>query len=205
MKFKLTAFLFLLALISCKTDPSDSIEEGKITENIYYSKQIGWEMEIPKGWDIIDKNVSDERTEKGLDILSETSGFEYDINALTHLLNFQKNDLNIFQSTSEPFELEYEGEWEENNAFLKQLIYDTFIQRGIKVDSTATKIVTIDGVKFHSYKLTLYNKDGDAILNQIIYSSLINGFDFGVNINYNNESDKKEMLDVWYKSKFKAN
>lgn len=30
----------------------------------------------------------------------------------------------------------------------------------------------------------------------------MNGLDFGVNINYNNESDKKEMLEVWLNSKF---
>ena len=68
--------------------------------------------------------------------------------------------------------------------------------------STETKIIEIDGLEFHTYEFTIYSPEGDIILNQIMYSRLINGLDFGVNINNNNESDKKEMLDVWLNSKF---
>lgn len=160
-------------------------------------------MKIPEGWNVTHRSVLDKRTKKGLDAISETAGIEYDESELKHLLNFQKNNYNIFQSTSEPFEIEYEGEWEENNAGLKDLIYQTYIQKGIKTDSTETTIVTIDGLKFQSYGFTIYSPKGEVILNQIMYSRLINGLDFGVNINYNNESDKNEMLEVWLNSKFK--
>ena len=190
-------------MISCKTDPNKQIDEGKITENKYHSKEIGWTMEIPKGWNVTHKSVLEERTEKGLNAINETAGIEYDASGLKQLLNFQKNKFNIFQSTSEPFELEYDGEWEENNAGLKELIYNTYLQKGMKTDSTETKTVEIDGLKFQSYEFTIYSPKGDVILNQIMYSRLINGLDFGVNINYNNESDKKEMLNVWLNSKFK--
>ena len=203
MKIKLTILLFLTVLMSCKTDPNEQIDEGKITENTYHSKEIGWTMDIPKGWKVTHKSVLDERTEKGLDALSETVGFEYDASQLKQLLNFQKNQFNIFQSTSEPFEVEYEGEWEENNHGLKDLLYNTYLEKGIKTDSTETKTVTIDGLEFISYGFTIYSKKGDVILNQIMYSRLINGMDFGVNINYNNESDKKEMLEAWLNSKFR--
>jgi hypothetical protein len=159
-------------------------------------------MEIPKNWDVTHKSILDKRLEKGLDAITETAGNEFDVSGLKKLLNFQKNQFNIFQSTSEPFQAEYEGEWEENNAGLKELIYNTYVQKGIKTDSTETKIAKIDGLEFQSYKFTIYNPKGDVILNQIMYSRLINGFDFGVNINYNNESDKKEMLEAWLNSKF---
>ena len=203
MKIKLTILLLLTVLASCKTDPNKQIDEGEITENKYHSKEIGWTMDIPNGWNVTNKSVLDKRTKKGLDAINETAGIDIDANGLKHLLNFQKNKFNIFQSTSEPFELEYEGEWEENNAGLKELIYNTYSEKGIKTDSTETKIVKIDGLDFKSYEFTIYSPKGDIILNQIMYSRLVNGFDFGININYNNESDKKEMLEVWLNSKFK--
>ena len=31
----------------------------------------------------------------------------------------------------------------------------------------------------------------------------MNGFDFGVNINYNNEANKEELLEAWLNSKFR--
>ena len=203
MKIKLTILFFITVLISCKTDPNQQIDEGKITENSYHSEEIGWTMEIPKGWDITHKSVLDKRTEKGLDAINETTGIEYDASGLKQLLNFQKNQFNIFQSTSEPFEVEYEGEWEENNAGLKELIYSTYLERGMRTDSTETKTIKIDGIEFQSYEFTIYSPKGNIILNQIMYSRLINGLDFGVNINYTNETDKKQMLDAWLNSRFK--
>ena len=202
MKAKLSLILFLAVFISCKTDPNKQIDEGKITENTYQSEEIGWTMEIPKGWTITNKNIVRKRTENGSKILTETMGVEFDTSGLKQLINFQKDRFNIFQSTSEPFELEYEGEWEENNAGLKQLLYIAFEEKGIRADSTATSIVTIDGLEFQSYAFTIYGSKGDVILNQILFSRWINGFDFGVNINYTNEEAKAEMLTAWLNSKF---
>ncbi len=203
MKTKLTILLFSTVLFSCKTDPNKQIDEGKITENIYHSEEIGWTMEIPKGWHVTHKSDLDKRTKKGLDAIGETAGIEIDASGLKQLLNFQKNQFNIFQSTSEPFEEEYEGEWEENNIGLKELIYRTYLEKGIRADSTETRTIKIDGLEFKSSEFTIYSPKGEVVLNQILYSRLINGLDFGVNINYNNESDKKEMLEAWSNSKFK--
>ena len=203
MKIKLTFLLCLIVLFSCKTDPNKQIDEGKITKNSYHSEEIGWTMEIPKGWYVTNKSALDKRTKKGLDAISETAGIEYDASSLKQLLNFQKNQFNIFHSTSETFEEEYEGEWNVNNAGIKELVYNTFMERGIRTDSTETKTIKIDGLEFQSYGFTIYSPKGDVILNQIMYSRLINGLDFGVNINYNNETYKQEMLDSWLNSKFK--
>ena len=63
MKIKLTTLLLITVFIACKTDPNKQIDEGKITESTYHSVEIGWTMEIPKGWDIIHKSVLDERTD----------------------------------------------------------------------------------------------------------------------------------------------
>lgn len=193
-----------LSLTSCgQVDPNKNIDEGKVEGNIYTSQEIGWTIEIPKGWTVIDKDKTKETNEKGLKAIEETIGGQVDYSGLKNLISFQKNQFNIFQSTSEPFELEYEGEWEENNAAIKEIIYTTYLNQGMKADSSATTIEKIDGLEFQKYSFTIYSPKGEVILKQIMYSRLINGFDFGVNINYNNDKDRDELLKVFRNSKFK--
>lgn len=193
-----------LSLTSCgQVDPNKNIDEGKVEGNIYTSKEIGWTIEIPKGWTVIDKEKTQETNEKGLKAIEETIDGQVDYSGLKNLISFQKNQFNIFQSTSEPFELEYEGEWEENNAALKEIIYTTYLNQGIKTDSSATTVEKIDGLEFQTYSFTIYSPKGEVILKQIMFSRLINGFDFGVNINYNNDKDRDELLEVFRNSKFK--
>lgn len=205
MKYSLLLLLGLLFILtSCgQADPNKQVDEGKVENNFYTSEEIGWTMEIPKGWTVVDKEKKDALNQKGLKALEETLDSKVDFSALRNLISFQKNPFNIFQSTSEPFNLEYEGEWEENNAALKEVLYETYVNQGIKVDSSATTIEKIDGIEFQVTSFTVYSPKGDIILTQIMYSCLINGFDFGVNINYNNKKDREEMLRVFMNSTFK--
>jgi hypothetical protein len=186
-----------------QVDPNKNIDEGKIEGNTYTSNEIGWKMEIPKGWAVIEKEKTKENNEKGLKALQETMDAEIDYSGLKNLISLQKDLFNIFQSTSEPFKVEYEGEWEENSAALKEIIYLTYLDQGIKADSSATTTEVIDGLEFQKYSFTIYSPKGKFILSQIMYSRLINGFDFGVNINYNNDKYRDELLMAFRNSKFK--
>lgn len=193
----------LITLYSCGiVNPNNTVDEGKVDENIYTSEEIGWSIEIPKGWEVTTMEYKEQKEKKGYDALKEVIG-DFDYNELKNLIGFKKGQFNIFQSTSEPFELEYEGEWEDNNQLLKEVMFHTFENQGIKVDTTATKIEKIDGLDFHSFSFKVFDPKGKVILTQIVYSRLINGFDFGVNINYNNDKDRDEMLNAWHNSKFK--
>jgi hypothetical protein len=200
----LTFLGILFSISSCQQiDPNKQIDEGKVDKNIYTSEDLGWTIEIPNGWTVVEKEKTEEYNSKGLKAIGEVIDGEIDISGLKHLISFQKNQFNIFQSTSEPFKVEYDGEWEVTNAELKKIMYSAYINQGIKVDSSTTSSVKVDGLDFNYYSFTIYGRKGEVILNQAIYSRLINGLDFGVNINYNNEEDKIEMLNVWKSSKFK--
>lgn len=201
--FKLVLLGIIFSIYSCKhSDPNKQIDEGKVTKNIYTSEDIGWTIEIPDGWTIVEMDKSKEYNNKGLKAMEEVVDGEIDISGLKNLISFQKYKFNVFQSTSEPFKVEYEGEWEAKNAELKKIIHSAYTNQGIKVDSSASSTINIDGLDFHYCSFTLYGPKGDTILKQSMYSRLINGLDFGVNINYNNEKDKNEMLTVWKNSKF---
>ena len=122
---------------------------------------------------MVDRDKSEDMREKGTQALEETIDQEVDFSGVKTLIAFQKNQFNIFQSTSEPFKLEYEGEWEINNAAIKALIFETFVNQGIKADSSATSVETIDGLDFQTYSFTIYGPTGEVILNQILYTYVI--------------------------------
>ncbi|HXB41679.1 MAG TPA: hypothetical protein VNZ49_14155 [Bacteroidia bacterium] len=203
MRFsKIFLALISLIIISCgQTYPNKQIDEENIKGEIYESTEIGWSIEIPKNWSIISKDKIEANDQKGKDAIEKATGQEIDTKAMKHLISFQKNQFNIFSSTIEPFKEEFPGEYEKNNKILNELVYQTFVDQGIKTDSSSGKEI-IQGLEFNTFYTTVYAPDGKVILNQILYSRLINGYDFGVNINYNNEQDKKIMMDTWKKSKF---
>jgi len=193
-----------LSLTSCgQVDPNKNIDEGKVEGSFYTSQEIGWTIEIPEGWTVVDIEKTKETEEKARKAVEETMNGEIDLSAFKKLISFQKDQFNCLQSSSEPFKLEYEGEWEENNAALKEIIYTTFLNQGVKSDSSATTIEKIDGLEFQKYSFTIYSPKGEVILKQIMFSRLINGFDFCVNINYTNDKDRDELLKVFRNSKFK--
>ncbi len=203
MKLTITSLTFIfLILVSCgPVDPNKQIDEGSAKGTTYESKEIGWIIEIPKEWKIISKDKVEANEENGKKALEKSSGLEIDTKALKHLISFQKDQFNIFASTSEPFKEEFPGEYQQNNKFLNEIIYNTFKDQGIKVDSASGK-ETIQGLEFNKFSTTIYAPDGKVILNQVLYSRLINGYDFGVNINYNNDQDKKMMMNAFVQSKF---
>lgn len=204
MKTTFLITLTILALTSCKpSDPNKSVEEGKVEGNIYTSEEIGWTMEIPQGWKVIDKEKSEEFQEQGKKALENNTDATVDLNGLKMLISFQKDQFNIFQSTSEPFNQEYKGQWEENNAATKAIIYATYVNMGIQADSTATKTISIDGLDFQSYTFAIRAPEGNVIMTQTMFTRYINGFGFGANINYNNEKDRDEMFKAFLNSKFK--
>ncbi len=187
---------------SCNIDPNKQVDEGKVINEYYSSDEIGWTIKIPNDWNIMTKNKLDKNQDKGMEYIEETIDTVVDYSGLKHLISFQKDKGNVFQSTSEPFELEYAGEWEESNRYLYQVIYETYQNQGIRVDTSST-IASIDGLKFDLFKIKMYNPQGKLILNQDMYSRLINGYGFSVILSYNNRKDKQEMMDVWTNSKFK--
>lgn len=160
-------FGILISLSSCKEiDPNKQIDEGKFENNRYTSKEIGWTIVIPEIWKIVSKEQNEAYEKKGLDAIGEIVDEDIDASEVRNLIGFQKDIFNMFQSTSEPFELEYPGEWEENDAAIKEILYYTYENEGIKVDTTATSIVQIDGLDFRSYEFRVYSPSGELIISK---------------------------------------
>jgi hypothetical protein len=193
-------------LISCKQkdkhlDPDKQVDEGVVKGETYVSRDIGWTIVIPKGWTVVSRDQTNENEKKGADVIRKSSHEQVDISRLIHLISFQKDKFNSFMSTSEPFPNATPAAFEENCATVNKMIYDAYTSQGIKSDS-ASGSELIHGHKFNVFHATLYGKDGKVILQQLLYSKLINKKDFTVTINYNNEEDKKVMMDAFTNSTF---
>jgi hypothetical protein len=203
MKLSLTLLSLLsVVFISCGSgNANKQIDEGKVKGEVYESKDLGWTIEIPKGWKVVSKDKIDANDAKGKEAIEGVTGEALDTKSLKHLIAFQKDQFNIFTSTSQPFKEEHPGEYDEASAALNGLIYETFASKGIKTDTSSGK-ESIQGLDFHTFKSTVYGPDGKVLLYQILYSRLLNGYDFGVNLNYNNDEDKEVMMSAWKASVF---
>ncbi|MCX6272288.1 MAG: hypothetical protein NTU44_13940 [Bacteroidetes bacterium] len=197
MRNYLNFLVICFVLISCKqVDPNKYIDEGYLKDNLYKSNEIGWTIQIPDGWEVV---KPDNRVGKAA--IEITTGAKIDLSEQKHLINFKKDHANLFVSTSQPFKEEYPGEFIEGTESMNKIIYDTYKSRGAKTD-TSSGSVFIDGMEFRTFTIKIYSEEGGLILNQILYSGLVNGYDLGININYNNEKDKNIMLEALMKSKF---
>jgi hypothetical protein len=201
---RLFPILLLTLAIACQTTPKDpnaQIDEGTVTGETYTSKELGWTIEIPKGYTVTAKDLAQAQQEKGLKMIEKATDNQVITDSLKQLIGFMKDKFNNFGSTSQPVQESYPGEYQENSKYLSTIIYQTFASQGIKAD-TATGKETIQGLEFNALYTKIYSPQGKVILNQIMLSRLHKGYDFGVNINYNNEEDKEILVKAFRNSKF---
>lgn len=202
--YQLYTVTVALTLASCSPpDPNQHIEEGQLVESTYTSEEIGWTMQVPDGWTILSTKEVTGYEDTGKELLSETLGEEIEADELKNLLHFKKDRFNLFQSTSEPFVVEYEGEWSENNRALKKVILEAYENQGIPTESSEIRREEIDGIEFEVFEIFLIDSEGKTAITQTMYSSLINGYDFGANMTYNSDENRDVMLAAWRNSNFR--
>lgn len=190
--------LFLTTLLACNYSNPKQEETKPVT---YDSKEIGWTIEIPAGYKPLSKNRVEANEQKGKEALGEVAEAEISTSGLLHLVNFQKNQFNSLNATAQAFDLQSDGDYLANNQALKKLIYDTYTNQKIKVDTTSGKEL-IAGRDFNTFNIKIYGPSGAVLMNQMMYNQLIKGYDFGVNINYNNDTDKQVLINAFKSSKF---
>ena len=193
----------LLTSSVCPTVIADALSgETGIRDGYFFAEEIGWRMPVPEGWEVMGAEKIEALQDRGQEALSETLGAEIDPQGLKQLLNLQKAEPNNFQSTIEPFAENYEGEWHDNNAALRELLIDTYTNAGLGVEVSDTVQEVIGGVTFEYMEFRLLAPDGSELLRQAMYSSLINGFDFGASASYNDAELGAELLRAWKASTF---
>jgi len=192
----------ILFFVSCKNNESDKQLNKAQTENIFVNQEMGWTMEIPNEWTILDKTTQGVYKQKGKEIVNKFNKETREYSGLIYLLGFKKNQLNIFQSNFEKITYADKKKWEENKRQQKISTAQMYAKQGVKID-TISSIEKIDGIEFSVFLVSVYNQLGGIRYTQKIYGSYINGFDFAVLLNYNNRDDEETLHNFWKNSKFK--
>lgn len=169
-------------------------EPDGVHGNTYNNNEIGWKIEIPKDWNVTVEDSVEVIVGQREDVDEERT--------LNHLVGFEEDQFNFFRSTVEPFEIEYEGAWEDNVHLKQKDLLDFFMYHDVKLD-TSSFTEKIDELEFDVFYINFSRLFGDVVFHQYIYSRYINGFSFETKITYNDEQAKETMMDVWKNSKFK--
>jgi hypothetical protein len=196
--------LFVLNFSACKKKPA--ADETTATEelsgaNSFKSEEIGWSIIVPQDWEIINQDELKAEEEIGRELAGET--VEEQGSKLNFVVSFRRDEFNFLSATTQAFTEEYPGEYQDNNRLINELIYNTFMSQGIQVETTKDS-TEIGGKQFSIYTNKIFDANGEVFITQELYSCLINGYDFAVNLAYNNDTYKEEMLEALRKSKFKS-
>jgi hypothetical protein len=195
-----------LTMISCRNGNQPEVKttqenKPKAKPLSYTSKEIGWTIEIPEGWKIEDQQKVKADINEGKKALGK-KGIELSISGNEiNLITFRKNQLSKLQSTAIPYKEEYRGSWEDAFHMIKKQIYDGFNSLGVRVDSASNQS-EIDGLKFEVFILTIHDKKDRILMHQLMYRTLIKGFDFVINITYDEEMNGMQAIEAWKNSKF---
>lgn len=195
-----SCLIFTLSVLSGCT--STSPKEEKITLNSYTNTEIGWTVEIPSGYKLTSQSKRNADDQKGKEAIEKVYGGELKKDSIRHLVGFMKNQFNSFDSTIEQYEESTDGEYVANQILIRNLIYDTYHKQGIKVDTSSTNI-NLKGLPFNAFYIKIFGPNGDVVLNQMMFSKILKGYDFSVQINYNNEEDKRTLLSAFMNASFR--
>lgn len=196
----LSIALFVLGACggTTKKDYSKEVDEGTFDGNTFTSQALGWTMEFPDNWIVTTKSSlesMDERSKLATgDSVSEMSGIK-------RTLAFQKNYDNNFQSTWEEFSGD-EAKYKRIISNIHEMIYNNYLDQRTSLDSVAGKL-KVGGVTFDTYQVSLFDRDNKNFANQLLLTALVKNKFMSVTIAYNNDADKKKILDLFKKSTFK--
>jgi hypothetical protein len=197
-----TVFSFALLLLSAcgepsKKDYSKEVDEGTFNGNTFTSQALGWTMEFPDNWIITTKSSLESLDERSKESVNDSTS---NMSGIVRTLAFQKNFDNNFQSCWE----EFSGDAASYKRILyqnREMIYTNYLERNIYAD-TVGGTLKVSGVTFDTFEVSL-NRDSKVFATQLLLNALVKGKYMTVTISYNNDADKKKMLDLFKKSTFK--
>lgn len=197
---KLKSYWILLIFVAIACNSGNKKKEGS-SPRIYQNEELGWMIKVPKGWDIVMTDSILNLSQEDQEALAENMGQSLDYSEVKPLISFQKDPYNAFVSTAEPFEEEYEGQYLDVHHALNDMLYTTYTSQGAKID-TLGDTENIGGKDFEVFKIAILGPNGEAILNQAMYSTLWKGHNFSISLSYNKEENFEEMMEAFQNSSF---
>ncbi|WP_316769878.1 hypothetical protein [Pedobacter frigiditerrae] len=196
---KRISLLLITSIVVFAACNSSTPKEEKPKPGIYTSLEVGWTIKIPQGFQSLSKSRIEANMQKGKEALNKVAEGKVETDGAINLVNFQKNQFNSLFALIES--CEDQERFLRNNQKVRKLIFDTYTNQEIKVDTLSGR-EEIAGQTFNTFYIKIYGPSGEVLMNQIMFNQFIRGYDFGVNINYNNETDKQTLLNAFKNSTF---
>ncbi len=181
-----------------KKDYSKEVDEGTFNGNKFTSQALGWTMEFPDNWIVTTKSSLESLDERSKQAAGDSVS---DMSGIKRTLAFQKNYDNNFQSYWEEFSGD-EAKYKRIISNIHETIYTNYLDQRTSLDSVAGKL-EVNGVTFDTYQVSLFDRDNKNFANQLLLTALVKNKFMSVTIAYNNDADKKKILDLFKKSTFK--
>lgn len=198
-------FLFVTGCNGQQTvkEKQQELEAGKLDEkNVYKAAEVGWTVQLPENWEVLTKREIARLNDKGKETIERSSNTTINDSGLVYLINLKKDAFNSFVSTIEPFSEEKDGSYAGHNTLTLEMMKKAYESKKISCDCEEGK-GKLNDLEFDIFTCKIYNPGKTkVILNQKMYSRLINGYDFAMTLIYNNEKDLQTMNDMINKSKF---
>lgn len=199
---KLTvAIVLAVALHSC----TDSSATNDVINKpyAYFNENIGWEIVIPAGFEIVDGDQIYNNNKEGIEQTENSTGQKMDTALLVNAFSFQKDSSTIFQSIVLPNAYDSLQEWLQNNQGIKALFYTMYADQGVVVDSSETEKITIGGKEFYRYELKLKNNKGEVKMQQTFYNAYFEKYELNVTLLSENDESKNMLESIFETSTFK--
>jgi len=180
--------LIILTLILTITLLSGKFHVTSKQDHQFQFPEVGWKVKVPSEFTIMDS--------------AQATPIGTDFGTTKTLISFNKGQYNFFSSTITPFDPARDGDWNEVNSKLKNVILGTLRNQAeaIKVDTSSSDEL-IDGLEFHKFQIiTTYQSK--LVMKTLMYRRLHMGFDYGINISYTDENVGQELQLILASSKF---
>ncbi|MBA5628308.1 hypothetical protein [Moheibacter lacus] len=197
LKITFGIFMFLLFL-SCNNEFPKS-DEGQLRENVKYHSELGWKMEIPKGWENIPEDELKEQRKK---LESQFSQISTDFKAFDDFgITLRKNRFDTFNSI---YFLN------ENNSYTKTDFQKEKIEKyrilidhnsNFTIDSTVTKSLKIGGKQFDFYTFLMEIKY-EKPLKTTVYTGKVGNYQVLITVKTEDAVSESEILKCFYNSTF---
>jgi hypothetical protein len=191
----------LLYFLICITIIFQSCNGQTTPKKEFYNKDFNWRIIIPENFQNVSAEEWTKMQNKGADAIEQTYD-EKVINQAKTIFVFKSDQLNYFESNSQPFDTEIDGDYLASCKNVNNILYETFKTQipDIKIDSIST-IEKIDNLEFQTFKMKL-EYPNKVKMNVLMYSRLFGKEEFSVNIMYVDNKKGEQMLESWRKSKF---
>ena len=171
------------------------------SDSEFYSPDFKWKIQIPQGFEKVNHDEWAKMQGKGEQALEKTTGQDVVNNSKT-IFVVKSGNFNYLETNSQPFDTKTDGNYEEINKAVNDIVYKAFKENmpNATITNTRTK-EKINNLIFHknSFKILLPN---NMTMEMIMFSRLFGKKEFTLNVMFMDSKKGEEMLNAWKNSTF---